>query len=85
MGVQLAAAAEAQTPHVTASSVKVHAHFWNSRTGETESVDAASNTAKRKHQINTLAASAAAMESDLARARAASYAKRDTARKKYGW
>ena len=72
-------------PHQGSGKVKVAAQFWNSSTGQMESTADASDLARRKAQINTLASSAAAMEVELARQRQAGYAKRDSARKKYGW
>lgn len=65
--------------------VKVSAQFWNSSSGQMESTQELTDAAKRKGQINALATSAAAMEVEQARQRQAGYAKRDTARKKYGW
>jgi hypothetical protein len=84
MSEELQARFEDQNPHA-AGQVKVDAKFWNSRTGAEESQTELSTVHKRKHQINQLAVNAAAMEIELARQRQAGYAKRDTARKKYGW
>lgn len=82
---QLLAQFEEKNPPANSAAVKVSAQFWNSKTGAMETTNEVSAIAKRKHQINTLASSAAAMEVELARQRQAGYAKRDSARKKYGW
>ena len=79
---QLQAQFEEKNPQP--SQIKVNAKFWNSRTGAEENRTDLSSVQKQKHQINSLAVSAAAMEVELARQRQAGYAKRDSARKKYG-
>jgi hypothetical protein len=73
------------TSSIIPSGVKVSAKFWNSQTGVEESKSDISRTSKSKHQINSLATSAAAVEVEMARQRQAGYAKRDAARAKYGW
>ncbi len=65
--------------------VKIAAHVWNRTTGAVESQYKASSTSKRKHQINSLAAEAAAKAPQLAMAKSSGYKSKAETAAKYGW
>jgi hypothetical protein len=85
LGEELAAQFEERAPAPGSDKVKVAAKFWNTSLGAEEQRTELSRLSKTKHQINALATNAAALEIELARQRAASYAKRDAARARYGF
>ena len=67
------------------SEVKIAASTWNRATGQTEVTYKASSTSKRKHQINSLAAEAAARSAEISmRGAKGMKSKKETAAK-YGW
>ncbi len=68
--------------------IQVNAKFWSAQAGTQTVVTGSGHMEtlhKRKHQINTLAVQAAAMELQLAKQRAAGHSVRQMARAKYGW
>ena len=65
--------------------VKIAANFWSRTTGAVEQHHKASSLQKRKHQINSLAADAAARSAEIAaRGTKGMKSKKETAAK-YGW
>jgi len=82
---QLASQFEERAPAPGSDQVKVAAKFWNTQLGAEEQRTELTRLSKTKHQINALATNAAALEIELQRQRAASYAKRDAARARYGF
>jgi proline-rich protein PRCC len=64
---------------------EVRGQRYNPATGETETVVGASKGQKRKHQINSLAAQAAAMELELMDKRGSGFLTKAQTQAKYGW
>ena len=58
---------------------------YNPSTGQTETIVGASKGQKRKHQINSLAAQAAAMELEILDKRGAGYVTKAQTQGRYGW
>ena len=64
---------------------KVLAKFWNASAGEFVETDTASKKSKQKHQINSLAQAALAMESAALSRRSAGMKTKAQTYAKYGW
>ena len=77
--------AQFEDEHGPATEAKVNASFWNAQAGKFTTSATGSKVQKRKHQINTLAAQAAAMEVHIAKKRAMGYKHKAESKAKYGW
>ena len=73
-------ATSARRPDVTVS-----AQFYNTTTGQTTTVTKASRTQKRKHQINSLAITAAEREIELLEKKGRATKTKAETNAKYGW
>jgi len=70
---------------VSPQNIKIEAKFWNPRAGDVQTVYQPGKLQKRKHQINSLAFQAQAMEVEVAKTKARGLRTRQQSMAKYGW